>query len=616
MSQQPPPVPLETPEVATGTRAEWVDAAAAVLRKAGKLPADDSVSQDAAASDGAEVDAAVLSRLGRRTFGGTEVTPLAGVTPTAPGYRRLDGRGWLNCVPLADPDPRQAAAALLADLEGGAQSCWLTVGAAGTALDDLPAVLAPVLLDIAPIELNAVDPVTALQAGRKFAEVLSDRGVRAGGGGVGADPFGRALRSGSSGVDTGELGEIATLATDLGLRGFVADATIAHESGADDAWELGYLLAAVAEYLRLLEAAGVAPAAGAELITLRLPATAEQFTTIAKFRAARGLWTRLLQVALASAESVPAPWLHAVTSRMMTTRYDPWVNMLRATIAAFAAGTGGAQAVTVLPFDAALGIPDAFGRRVARNVSHLLLDESHVADTADPAAGAGGVELLTERLAAAGWAAFTEIEAAGGLSAAISDGLLSDRFTAQRAVRADRIATRKQPLTGVTEFAHVDEQLPRRRDKPVPWPERWSSPFEALRDAPAAEPVALVVLGSVASHSVRASFVRNALGAIGSPLVGGLAATADPAAAADGFDAAAGQIAVVAGSDAAYTGADPTFAGTAAEVVAALRERGARLVLIAGQPPAGVEVDGTVSLGGNLLELAELLRGASPMEVA
>ncbi|NNG36012.1 methylmalonyl-CoA mutase family protein [Nakamurella aerolata] len=604
---------LETPGVATGTRAEWVAAAAAVLRKSGALPAD--APDEAAAPDGAGLDQAVLARLGRRTFGGTPVTPLAGVTSTAAGYRRLDGRGWLNCVPLADPDPAQAAAALIADLEGGAQSCWLTVGAAGTALPDLPAVLAPVLLDIAPIELNAVEPVTALQAGRAFARILSDRGVRAPGGGLGADPFGRAIRAGSPEVDTTELAEIASLATDLGLRGFVADATVAHEQGADDGWELGYLLAAVAEYLRLLEAAGITPDVAAALLTLRLPATAEQFTTIARFRAARGLWTRLLELALEPATTVPAPWLHAVTSRMMTTRYDPWVNMLRVTIAALAAGTGGAQAVTVLPFDAALGIPDAFGRRIARNVSHLLLDESHVADTADPAAGAGGIEALTERLAATGWAAFTEIEAAGGLSTAVAGGLLAERFAAQKALRASRIATRAQPLTGVTEFAHAGEQLPQRRPKGKAWPERWASPFEALRDEPAPRPVALVVLGAVASHSVRASFVRNALGAIGSPLAGGDAATADVAAAVAGFDPAAGDIAVVAGSDAAYAGADPTFAGTAADVVTGLRERGARLVLIAGRPPAGVEVDGTVGLGGDLLQLAGLLRGTGVTEV-
>ena len=100
--------------------------------------------------------------------------------------------------------------------------------------------------------------------------------------------------------------------------------------------------------------------------------------------------------------------LHAVTSRPMMSKYDPWVNMLRTTVAAFAAGVGGADSVTGAALRQPLGRPDAFGRRIARNTSHLLIDESHVAQVADPAGGSYAVEKLTDDLARAAWEASAE----------------------------------------------------------------------------------------------------------------------------------------------------------------------------------------------------------------
>ena len=149
----------------------------------------------------------------------------------------------------------------------------------------------------------------------------------------------------------------------------------------------------------------------ASLIEFRYAATDEQFPTIAKLRAARRLWARVLE---ASGAAESAQRQHVVTSRAMMGRVDPWVNMLRGTVAAFAAGVGGADAITVVPFDEPLGLPDAFGRRIARNTSSLLIEESHVAAVTDPAGGSYAVEKLTDDLAVAGWAELGRIEADGG----------------------------------------------------------------------------------------------------------------------------------------------------------------------------------------------------------
>ena len=233
-------------------------------------------------------------------------------------------------------------------------------------------------------------------------------------------------------------------------------------------------------------------------------------------RAARRLWARVLELS-----GVPADRrglrLHAVTSRPMLSSYDPWVNMLRTCVAAFSAGVGGADAVTVLPFDAPVGLPDAFARRIARNTSSLLIDESHVARVDDPAAGAYAVERLTDDLARAGWAELDRIEAAGGVAAALADGSLRGRVADVVAERDRQVATRRMPLTGLTEFPDL-AQAPLER---TPYPEGalpvrpYGHAFEALRDAAPEQQVYLATMGTIAAHTARATFASNLLAAGG-----------------------------------------------------------------------------------------------------
>jgi methylmalonyl-CoA mutase len=281
----------------------------------------------------------------------------------------------------------------------------------------------------------------------------------------------------------------------------------------------------------------------------------------------------------------------------MTTRHDPWGNLLRTTIACFAAGVGGADVVTVQPFDAALGLPDAFSRRIARNTQSLLVEEGSLARVLDPAGGSWYVESLTEQLAQAAWAEFTEIERAGGLQAALASGQVGDRIAAAWAQRSERIAHRTDAITGVSEFPDLAEQLPRRQPAPEVLPTgglprvRAAAAFEELRDAAeATDPrpaVYLATIGPVARHTARATFAANLFQA------GGLATPVEDG--ASGLAAAGTTVACICGTDKDY-------ASSATDLAEELREAGATSVWLAGRPTLGVDgVDGYLYAGCDAL---------------
>ena len=249
------------------------------------------------------------------------------------------------------------------------------------------------LLDLAPVVLDGTTPDTA----RAFLDLLTYVDP-ADGTNLGADAAGDHV------VEIAGLARDGRCARGRRRRHGGARPGCVRRAGA------GHALATAASYLRTLTGAGFTVEEAAGLVEFRLAATDEQFPTIAKFRAARRLWARMLE--LSGAADVPMR-LHAVTSRPMMSKYDPWVNMLRTTVAAFGAGIGGADSVTVVPFDSPLGEPDAFGRRIARNTSPLLLTESHLGRVADPAGGSYAVEKLTDDLALAAWDELGRIESDG-----------------------------------------------------------------------------------------------------------------------------------------------------------------------------------------------------------
>lgn len=568
--------------------AAWEAATAAVLRKARRL------GEDAPDSD-------VWATLTRTTLDGIEVAPIgqqSDLDALVTSGRPTRTGAWDIRAQVEVVDAKASNEAAMQDLENGATSLLLHLD--GEDGPDWDTVLTGVLLDLAPVVLDrpstaqvesfathlegvegALHPGTNLSLDLQTLEMLPHRvrddGVTA------RDLFAPVVRRGSQ----------------LGVRALVVDGTALHDAGASDAQELGWAIATGVSYLRLLAEEGFDVDRAAGLVEFRLAATDEQFPTIGKFRAARRMWTRVLEASGGSA-TADVMQLHAVTSRPMTSRRDPWVNMLRGTVAAFAAGVGGADAVTVVPFDEPLGVPDALGRRIARNTSSLLIEESHVAAVADPAGGSYAVEKLTDDLAAAGWAELGRIEADGGALADAARLGVKARVKQVRAARDAQVADRSRPLTGVSEFPNLDEVLPERDHLPHRHVRHFGWAFEDMRAEHPAGRVFLATMGPISAHTARATFATNLLAA------GGVAV--DAAGATDAVEAVT---AVYAGqSVVCLAGPDAAYAAWGADLVAALRAAGASYVVLAGKPGQKTitDVDDSCAMGVDALGFLARIR--------
>ena len=475
-------------------------------------------------------------------------------------------------------------AEVLAALVDGVSALVLRVGDAGVAPADLDRLLEGVYLELAPVVLDAgvafgpaAREILALVAGGdedRRAAMLID---------LGADPLTAPVRGcAAPGVDD-VIAVAAELAGRPGVRAITVDGTAFHDVGANTAWELAAVMGAATEYLRLLTAAGLSTRDALGQISFRLSADDDQFMTIAKFRAARQLWGRIAEV-LGEPDSGAAR-LHARTSLPMMTRREPWVNMVRTTLAAFGAGVGGAETVQVLPFDVAIpggypGYSADFARRIARNSQLLLLEESHAGRVLDPAGGSWFVEDLTGSLAGAAWSHFQEIEARGGFGKAV--GYVVDQIGLVGAGRAADVAHRRTAITGVNEFPNIAEP-PLPQPVSAPAVASYAAPFEALRDRSdaylartGARPrVLLLPLGPLAENNIRVSFITNLLASGGIEAVN--PGTVDSVASA--ISEASTGVAVICGTDERY-------AAEVAGVVADARAAGCGQIYLAGPEKA------------------------------
>lgn len=587
-----PDLPLAA-DFPTPTREQWREQVEKALRKTGMLGEQPP-------------SGPVEDVLASTTYEGIEVHPLYTDRPADPGLpgmapyvrgARAQGcvtEGWQVRQLHGRPDARQGNKDVLADLYNGCDSLWLRLGSGATPVSALPELLGDVHLEMISVVLDGGAETT--RAAEEYLALAAERQVPAGAlrGNLGADPLGEQARTGEP-ADRDTAVRLARYCPEQypQLRALVADALPYHEAGGSDAEELGCALATATTYLRWLVDAGVDVAAAAGLIEFRFAATVDQFMTIAKLRAARRLWA---QITRSSGAGPLAQQQHAVTSPVMLTSYDPWVNMLRGTIAAFAAGVGGAQAITTLPFDAAVGLPDESSLRIARNTQALLLDESHLAQVIDPAGGSWYVETLTDEIAASAWASFQRIEAAGGMPAALDSGAVAERLADTWQARTEALDHRTDAVIGVSEFPTLDER-PLQRD---PAPERpggglprhrYGERFEQLRDAAqqrTAETgvrptVHLATIGPLAAYNARASFARNlfAAGGFDATEGGPSESTADVVAAWDGNPVVC------------LCSNDKLYAERAVETAEALRAAGAQRVLLAGrpgdEPPTGVD---------------------------
>jgi methylmalonyl-CoA mutase len=555
---------------------------------------------------------APFEKLVSKTADGLKIDPIyRRAQGAAPIAGRAAAAPWQIMQRIDHPDAKAANAQALHDLENGATGLTLVFaganGAHGYGLDPTAEAVAQVLDGIyldAGIGIELQIGPQSRMAAIHLAEYIKRKGIEPKACDIrfGLDPLGSCAVWGSSPYSWAEIVPAVTSAIKgLAAMGFkgplaAADGRVIHDAGGSEVQELAFVLAAGTAYLRAIEQSGVALEDAQGMVYARLAADADQFLTLAKFRALRLLWARIEQACGLS----PKPlFIAADTAWRMLTQRDAYVNMLRATMATFSAGLGGANAITVLPHTLALGLPDPFARRAARNTQLVLLEESNLAKVSDPAAGAGGIETLTKQLCEAAWSLFQEIEKAGGIFASLEQSLIQRKVAATRAAREANIAKRRDVLTGASEFPNLHEAdiavlaakpvvLPpygeaKFKFDPLP-PMRLAAPFEALRDKSDAQfktsgarpKIFLANLGTAADFTARATFAKSFFE------TGGVEASdtqgfADPAALAAAFKASGAAMACLCSSDKVY-------AEHAAGAAKALQAAGAKHIYLAGRP--------------------------------
>ncbi|KYG24282.1 methylmalonyl-CoA mutase [Bradyrhizobium sp. AT1] len=555
---------------------------------------------------------APFEKLIGKTYDGLRIEPIyLRAKDIAPVEGRAPAAHWQIMQRIDHPDAVTANRQALQDIENGATGLALVFAGAncsrGFGLDQTAGAVAAALKDVhldagigIELQIGTHERKTAIHVAEYVKSVGLDPAIcdiR-----FGLDPLGACALRGRSPYTWDEIartvaGTIEELLT-LGFKGpFAAsDGRIVHDAGGSEVQELAFVLACGVAYLHAMEAARIPLDQARSMIYARLAADADQFLTMAKFRALRLLWARIES----ACGLAPKPlFIAADSSWRMLTRRDPYVNMLRATLATFSAGIAGADAITVLPHTLALGLPDSFARRVARNTQLLLLEESNLAKVSDPAAGAGGIEALTTELCDAAWKSFQETENAGGIFAALQQGALQAKITATRRARGANLAKRRGPLTGVSEFANLGEgaaavlniapmALPPNVDQRFVFdalpPIRLAEPFESLRDRSDAilklrgvrPRVFLACLGTPNDFTARATFAKSFFEAGGIEAIDG-AGIADPAELALAFTSSGAELACLCSSDKIYA--------ERAEISAqALRQVGARHIYLAGPP--------------------------------
>jgi methylmalonyl-CoA mutase len=550
-------------------------------------------------------------RIVAETYDGLRIEPLyPRKLDATPVIGRAGGAAWLLMQRVDNPQAAAANAEAVHALANGAAGLMLeftgAVGAYGYGLAAGKETIARALegIDLASgIALDLDLAHGSRGAAHEIAELLKRGGAPAANHSrFGLDPIGQAAVAGGSALAWDEIRrEFTRTIMDLSDQGFrgpfaAADARVVHNAGGSEVQELSYAIAVGVAYLRSLEAQGIALDAARRMIYFRLAADADQLLTTAKFRALRKLWERI--EAVCGLKAAPA-FVSAETAWRMMSKRAPYVNMLRTTIAVAAAAWGGADAITVLPFTMALGLPDRFARRVARNTQLVLLEESGLARVADPAAGSGGMEDLTDNFCHAAWSQFQQIEKAGGAWAALHEGAFQRDVAAVRAQRRDAVASRKDVITGTSDFADLAEMPVSIVGAPPSYPParpaafsceplapfRLAEPFEALRDASdqtlartgTRPKVFMANLGKPSDFGSRATFARNFFeaGGIEAPTNDGFA---DPAATIAAFKRSGAKLVCLCSSDQVY-------AREASATAQALRSAGAT-VWLAGRPGA------------------------------
>jgi methylmalonyl-CoA mutase len=627
----------------------------------------------------AEWEAAASRSLGPRSLRSLSVEPHDGLR-LKPLYTKHDTGGemmpgvtraestWEACCPIDLRAPEAAIQETMAAVARGARSFWLSVDRRSSSWARLSASAVVEVLEAtggAPVYLDAraVSPALAAllaAAARRRGASLADLQ-----GGFDFDPLGSLAGDGNLQWNLEACFELMTEmvrwteAHATNLRAVAVSTMPYAKAGAGAVQELAIALATAAEYLRRAEHGGVPPDVLCRRLRLIMPVGRDLFTEICKLRAVRMVWARLAEACglLEIDRRLP---VHAITSPTCLTTRDPWTNLLRSTTHCYAAVIGGADVVTVLPFDSALGRPDDLARRLALNTHNILREESRLDQVDDPAHGSYLFERLSHDLASAAWERFQRIEAAGGMAVHLRTGAIARELGETLSRKRRAIATRRDLITGVSSYPDLAEpRLCRQREsrgaRPLPdeqstavrralgssiasfdeavdaasqgvsarnllelFPghdepeqmtalpcDRDAAPFERLRDASDRQlertgtrpHVFLAAVGPASDHRRATGEVTRVLAAGGISTIRG-EALEEVADAATAFEASGSSSAVICGS------AD--LVGTVARE---LKARGALRVLAAGPPGdheeawRGAGVDGFIHEGTDILIL-------------
>ncbi|WP_135080350.1 methylmalonyl-CoA mutase family protein [Terasakiella sp. SH-1] len=605
-----------------------------------------------------------------KTYDGIDIQPLytqadwdaagnpSGFPGNAPFTRgnSAQGRsvdGWDIRQVHANADKAAANEQILDDLERGVTSLILQFDEAARAgksgadagelagrggimiysKEDLADVLDGVLLDLASVSVEA--GAQAKAAAEMLKGLWADKNIDAkqAMGAFNADPLGNLAANGELPQSVEEaLADLGALAKETSetyphVTAVKVDTSAYYGAGATETQDLAIALATGVAYLRAMTDAGLSVDDAAKQIVFSFANGADVFPNIAKLRAARFLWAQVVKASGGSDEAC-AMNLHAATAARALSKRDPWVNMLRVTATCFAGAVGGADAITVLPFDHHCGVADDFARRIARNTQIVLQEESSLNKVIDPAGGSWFIETLTEQYAEKAWNIFQKIEEKGGMAAIILSGHVQEAIADIWDARVKNIAKRKDPVTGVSEFPNIAEEAVERSEpdyatligkianadqsiadlavsgagvtaQALP-AHHLAEDYEKLRDAAdeyAAKNGSLpkifsANIGAIAKHTARATFAKNFFEAGGIQAVTNNGfATAEEAVAA--FKESGAEVAVLCGSDDQYEELAAGFAGS-------LKAAGAKKVYLAGRGEFD-GVDASVGMGSDVL---------------
>jgi len=419
-----------------------------------------------------------------------EAVGLPGEPPFVRSARPLGAvvDGWDLRQEHAHPDLTVANQAINEDLEGGVTSIELLLdGAARNGLDpdesataqmagrdglmaysltDFDSALSGVRLGLIGVSLDAGAaflPAATLLAALWQRRSLAPNQAR---GAFNADPWAVLAREGelpySPDAARKLLSDLAswTAANYPAATAVGVDTSAYHQAGATAAQDVAFAIATGVDYLRSMTEAGLNVDSAARQILFKFSLGTHHFLAISKLRAARRLWSRVVE-ASGGSPAAGAMHIHARTGRRVLTRRDPYVNLLRNTAGVFAAGLGGAESITSVPFDLPIGLPCDLSRRIARNTLLILEEEAHLHRVIDPAGGSWFLERLTEQVAEKAWSIFQEVERQGGMLATLKSGWIAAEIASAFAPRAKDIARRKEGITGVSEFPDVAQKTVR-----------------------------------------------------------------------------------------------------------------------------------------------------------